>query len=136
MVNQDLKIVQTALLANVYHNNSLFGSSPLPSDIPSILDPHQDSSQISLIHGDPAALVLQNQPIHILQQLIDDIDVGVDQLKAQDLGLGGGQPTSSPEPVPKGTSVLHCPGEGKNHLSDLKYYELGYSFKCFICHIF
>ena len=35
-------------------------------------------------HGDPVALVL-----HTLQQFINGVDVGVGQLKALDLGLGG-----------------------------------------------
>lgn len=31
---------------------------------------------------------LQNQPLHILQKFTDGIDVGLDQLKALDLGVG------------------------------------------------
>ena len=34
------------------------------------------------------ALDLQDWPLHMLQQLIDGVDVGVDQLKSLDLGLG------------------------------------------------
>ena len=32
-------------------------------------------------HRDPAILVLQDQPLHMLQQFIDEVDVGVGQLK-------------------------------------------------------
>ena len=48
-----------------------------------------DSLFDALCHGDAAALDLQNQPFHPLQQIIDVVDVGVDQLKALDLGLEG-----------------------------------------------
>lgn len=51
---------------------------------------------------------LQDQPLYQLQQLIDGVDVGVGQLRALDLGLGGiGQPTSSPMPVPPGLTILN-----------------------------
>jgi hypothetical protein len=32
---------------------------------------------VALCHGDPAALDLQNWPLHTLQQLIDEVDVGI-----------------------------------------------------------
>ena len=38
-------------------------------------------------YGDSAALALQ--PPHVLQQFTDEVDIGVGQLKALDLGLGG-----------------------------------------------
>jgi hypothetical protein len=44
-----------------------------------IPDPHGDSSHISCFascHGDPVALVLQKQPFHTLQQIIDGGDIG------------------------------------------------------------
>ena len=44
---------------------------------------------VSLCHGDPTTLDLQDQPFHILWQFIDGVDVGMGQLKALDLGLGG-----------------------------------------------
>jgi hypothetical protein len=31
---------------------------------------------VALCHGDPVALVLQNQPFYMLQQFIDGVDVG------------------------------------------------------------
>ena len=37
---------------------------------------------VALCHGDPAALDLQERPLHMLQQFIDGTDVGVGQLKA------------------------------------------------------
>ena len=40
-------------------------------------------------HGDPVALVLQDWLLDMLQQFINVVDVGVGQLKALDLGLGG-----------------------------------------------
>lgn len=67
-------------------------------------------------HGDPEALVLQDQPLHKLQQLIGGVDVVVGQIRAQDLGLPG-QPTSSPLPSPMGPALLKCPGEGQGQLS-------------------
>ena len=53
-----------------------------------VLDPHLDLV-IALCHEDPAALELQDWTLHTLQQFIDGVDVGVGQLKALDLGLGG-----------------------------------------------
>ena len=50
-------------------------------------------------HGDPAALDLQACPLHMLQQFIDKVDVGMDQLITWVLGLGGswvGQPAGFP----------------------------------------
>lgn len=74
---------------------------------------------VALCHGEPAALVLQDQPLHMLQQLISGVDVRVGQLK-QSLGLGGGccvQPTSSPAPTPLGPALLFCPGEWQGQFS-------------------
>ena len=44
---------------------------------------------VALCHGDPAAFVLQDQPLHVLEQFIHGVDVGVGQPKPLDLGLGG-----------------------------------------------
>ena len=44
---------------------------------------------VVLGHGDTAALDLQDQPLHSLQQFIDEANVGVHQLRALDLGFGG-----------------------------------------------
>ena len=66
--------------------------SPLVSATLSILGPHLDFSWVShcaLYHGDLEALVTQDLPLHVLQQVIDGVDVGVSQLKALDLGLCG-----------------------------------------------
>jgi hypothetical protein len=56
---------------------------------------------LALCHRDPAALVLQDQPLHKFHHFQDWIDIGVGQLKAQDLSLGGSyfdQPTRIPVP--------------------------------------
>ena len=39
---------------------------------------------VALCHGDPAALDLQDWPLHMLQQFIDEVDVEVGQFKALD----------------------------------------------------
>ena len=71
--------------------NHCFGLKSLASAILSVLDTHLLSrySVVVLCHGDPAALSLQDQLFCLLQQFIDGVDVGVDQLKALDLGKGG-----------------------------------------------
>ena len=63
------------------------GLGPLASAALSILDPHRDSSRtvVALCHGDPAALVLQDQRLQMLQQFIDGVYVGVGQLQALSL---------------------------------------------------
>lgn len=38
-------------------------------------------------HGDPAAMVQQDRPLHALQHVIDGVDVGAGQLTGPDLGL-------------------------------------------------
>ena len=56
---------------------------------------------IFLSHGDPAVLDPQFQHLHVVQQSTDGVDVGVGQLIALVLGLGGswfGQTTRSPYP--------------------------------------
>ena len=40
---------------------------------------------VALCHECPAALNLQDWPLHTLQQFIDGVDVGVGQFKALDL---------------------------------------------------
>lgn len=66
---------------------------PLASSTSSILDPHQESSWIScccpVCHGDPAALDLQNQPFQPPQQFIDEVDIGMGQLKVLNMDMGG-----------------------------------------------
>ena len=80
----------------------------LASVTPSILDPHQDSSQLSCrrpCHGDPAALDPQNRPFQAFQPLTDDMDFEVGQLRALEPSLGGGwagQLTGSPVSAPPG----------------------------------
>lgn len=80
---------QTALYANVHHNESLVW----------LLSHHQHwtlalyeipfrYSAVAQTRGDPVVLVLQNQHQSTHQQLIDEVDVGVNKLKAMDMGLG------------------------------------------------
>ena len=67
---------------------------------------------VALCHEDPAALDLQDWSLHTLQQFIDRVDVGVGQLKALNLGLGGSwvvQLTSSPAPISPVQALQHCP---------------------------
>lgn len=69
-----------------------------------------DNPVVVLYHRDPAALVLWDKLLHTLQQLIDGIDVGVDQLKTLDLSLGGswvGQPGSLSQVSPVFESGSH-----------------------------
>lgn len=83
----------------------------LPSAALSILNSHQHSSQnpVILCPGDPVALLLQVWSLHLLQQFLDRVDVGVNQLKALYLSLDG--TWISPTVLP------HCPSEAKGHLS-------------------
>ena len=80
----------------------------------SILNPHQDASQLScccpVSSRAPATLYQQDQSFHMPQQFTDDVDFGVGQLKAPVLGLGGiwaGQPATSPS---SGWALQHCSG--------------------------
>ena len=77
-------LVQTALLANVHYNESLvwFEAS-------CFCYTNTRMSLRLLSHGDLAALVLQDQTLHTLQELIDRVDGWVDQLKVLDLGISG-----------------------------------------------
>ena len=59
---------------------------------PSILDPQEVSSgcpAVAQCHGDPAVLHRQDWLFHASQPFADDIDLGVGQFGAGDLGLGG-----------------------------------------------
>lgn len=44
---------------------------------------------VAQCQGDHATLFLEDQLLHTLKQFIDGVDIGVVQLKALDLGLGG-----------------------------------------------
>lgn len=71
--------------------NPWFGFKLLASVIPSILDPHHDSSGFRLVppcNGNPAAL---NQlDFHVSQLFANNIDFGLGQLRALNLGFSGG----------------------------------------------
>ena len=65
-----------------------------------------------MCHGYLAALDLQDKTFHEPQQVTDDVDFGVGQLRALDLGLGGSWAdhlTCSPLPIPPGLALQHCP---------------------------
>ena len=72
---------QTALLQMFIATSHWAGSRPLASATTSIQNPHQDSPLgypvISLCHGDPAALVLHDWPLHVIQQFTDEVAIGV-----------------------------------------------------------
>lgn len=88
------------------------GSRPLTSDIPSSLDPYQNSSGISLGRlslGDPVGIFPEDQSLHQPQQVLDGIDFRAGQTKAL-FGPGTsllrqGDRASSPKTMPSG-SVL------------------------------
>lgn len=82
--------IHTRLLANIAVSHQS-GSKHLVFAISLILDPHWDSSQVScfLCHEDSAALDLQDCLFYTLQQFIVEVDLGVGQLNALDVGLGG-----------------------------------------------
>lgn len=83
--------------------NHWSGSRPLASAALSILEPFWDSLDILLLP--PAALGLQDRSLHVFQQFIDGVDVGVGFLIALVLGLGDiwvGQPASSPSSSSQG----------------------------------
>jgi hypothetical protein len=44
---------------------------------------------LSWVIGDPAALLQQDWHFHMLQQFTDDVNFGMGELKALDLGLDG-----------------------------------------------
>lgn len=63
---------------------------PLDSATPSIHYSHWDSflnTFVALGYGDAAALDLQDWSFQVLQQFIDEVDLGVGQLKALGLRL-------------------------------------------------
>lgn len=68
-----------------------------------MLGPYRDSSCILLLLwcGDPAALDLQARPLHMLQQVMDGVDVGAGQVITLVLALGSCRVVCLP--------VLPCP---------------------------
>lgn len=83
-------------------------SRPLASTL-SKLGPHQDTPHLSCCCSVPCGSYNfgsgKDWPFHMLQQFKDEVNFGIGQLKALDLGLGGSwvdQPTSSPAPHHQG----------------------------------
>lgn len=62
-----------------------------------------------LCHGDPGALDLWDQNLHLLQQFFDGVDVGMGRLIALVLGNWVGQPTNFPSWTPQGQSLQYGP---------------------------
>lgn len=60
---------------------------------------------VFLCHRDPASLDKQDNPLHVLQQFVDEVDVEVCQSKALDLGLDSSW-LSSLTPIPPGLPRL------------------------------
>jgi hypothetical protein len=86
---------------------------------------------VALCHGDPAALMNRTSPF-LVQQFTDEVDAGVGQLKALDLGLGGSwvsQPTSSPTSAPPGQPLQHAPASSRN-ATDAQEQDLAYPHPC------
>lgn len=87
-------LVQTAFLTNIHCRELLvwlkasgFWHTIIPGPSLKLLsDP-----PVAPSHGDPAALVLQDQSLRVLQQVLDRVDVAMDQLRALDVSLGGGR---------------------------------------------
>lgn len=68
---------------------------------------------VALSFEHPAALGLPVGSLHVLQQITDGVEVGVDQVIALVLSLDkcrDGLPASSPLPMPPGGALQHCPG--------------------------
>jgi len=102
-----LKLQYVTVWTTVYPSVQIFivmshwsGLRSLASVTLSISDPHWGASWLSccLMSWRSKALEQQDWPIHKSQSLVGDIDFGVIQFRALDLGLGSswtGQPTSS-----------------------------------------
>jgi hypothetical protein len=98
----------TSLIANIHCNVSLVWSevscfcySINTGSSPGLLS----ISPCCPVSWRPSALDLQDWPLYKLQQFLDEVDVGVDQLKDLDLDLNDnwvGQPASSPAPTLQG----------------------------------
>ena len=85
------------------------GSRPLAYRLHWTLTETPGHPTVALSHGDPAAMLLQDQCLHALQQVIGGVDVGVGQPKAQDVGTEVAELVSwgslgPPPPLGKGQS--------------------------------
>lgn len=79
----EFPFIQTTLLAKVRHWS---GSMPLASASLSKLDPDKDSSWIfcyCFFQEDHAALELQDESLHMPQQVIDEVAIGRGRLIAR-----------------------------------------------------
>jgi hypothetical protein len=81
-------ITHRGLLAKVHHNEQLIWFK-VSGFCPAIKSGFSLGFLLDILcHGDPATLILQGWLLHMFQQFIDGVDVGVGQLKALDLSLG------------------------------------------------
>lgn len=81
---------------------------------------------VALCHRNPTALRL----FHVLQELIDEVDVGEVQFKAQDTSLGGswvGQSASFLASTRPGWALQHYPSESLSALASKRQGQLSYS---------
>lgn len=112
--------------------NHWSGWRPLASDALLVLAPPWDSSQIAcccFVSWSPAALLLQDLPLHMLQQMTRML-ARVGQLKALD-GIWVGQLTCSPVPEPaRASSPTHCCALGAGS-TVLPRQGASYSPKCY-----
>lgn len=89
------------------------GFRPLAHATLSILDLHRTplgDPVVDFCHGDPVTLDLHDQPLYMLQQFTDRVDVGVDQLQNLYLGLADslvGHLTSSYISTPAQAVLAH-----------------------------
>lgn len=108
--------VQTAFCLQMIIAISLWsGSKTLVSAILSILDPHQNSSQLSCspVSWKSCSFGSAELALHALQQFIDEMDIGSGPTQSPGSGSEKklDQPTHSPEPEPPGPAFLLCPGK-------------------------
>lgn len=89
-VSHSTPCVHIPLLANVQCNESLiwFKASGFCYTINTEF--LSGLLSVTLCHGDPVALDLQDQPLYTLQWMIDGVAVGVGRLKALDLTVSMG----------------------------------------------
>lgn len=97
-----LLFTHISLLARIHCYESLVGLRPLVSPTITMLDSHWillGYTVITLCPGDSAGLGLQDRLLHVLQQIMDWVNVEVGQLTSLVLGLSScrvGQSVSSP----------------------------------------
>jgi hypothetical protein len=95
------------------------GMRHLASATLSIQELHWDSSQIPcwcLCQKDPVVLDLQDQTLHVSQQFIDGVAVGVGQLKSLFLGLRSFKDQPAGFPTFMASGLAHQQTHNQGHL--------------------